>query len=100
MALRFDIAELAMQRDGLSANVDFASEVSPEHIEIRCQCHQIPDMSAQDHFYAFALVFCRTKNRQSDRQGSFDAEVANDPDFDGSEICTIDADRHKGLLHE
>ena len=76
-ALQFDIAELAMQRDGSSADVDFVFEAIPEQIAIYFRSYQILDMFARDHFHAFALVLVSTKNRQSDRQGSFDVEFAN-----------------------
>lgn len=99
-ALQFDIAELPVQRDGLSANIEFAFETVPVQIEIYCRCDQILGVSAQNHFHAFARVLGRTKNCQSNRQGSFDVKFENRTDFDGNEICTGDADRHKGLLHE
>ena len=76
-ALQFDIEELAMQRAGSSADVDFASEAIPEQIAIYCRSYQILNMLARDHFHAFALVFSSTKNRKSGRQSSFDLEFAN-----------------------
>ena len=98
--MQFDIAELAMHRDALSADFDLACEAVTKQIAIYCQCDQIPDMSAQNQFHDFALVLGGTKYRQWSRQSSFDVEFANGPDFDWNMVCTIDADRHNGVLHE
>ena len=76
-ALQFDIAELAMQRAGSSVGADFGSEAISEQIAIYFRSYQILNMFARGHFPAFALVLGSTKNRQSDRQATFDVEFAN-----------------------